>query len=225
MSGDVAPRWSMLRIRREDLGELKLFDKGGEGTLYRAPRFVGPFGQPVLYKEYRPGHGEIDEEVLEQFARFARSLDSPTLAWMYQRTAWPAWIVDDTQNGRREPVGVLIPVVAPGFMVELTRSTGGTRIVPAKFELLLNGSDFLESVGIDISVRQRIQLLKMVAETMAFLHAHSIAVGDFSCKNMLFGLEPHPSCFVIDCDSMSWGGRTALPPGETRSGSSPQGST
>ena len=118
---------------------------------------------------------------------------------MYQRVAWPAWIVDDTQNGRRKPVGVSIPLW-PRLHGGVDPTTGCTRIVPAKFELLLNGSYFLDSVGIDISVRQRIQLLKMVAETMAFLHAHSIAIGDFSCKNMLFGLEPDPSCFVIDCD-------------------------
>ena len=84
-----------------------------------------------------------------------------------------------------------------------------------KFELLLNGRRFLDNVGLAISMRQRLELLAAVADTMAFLHAHSIAVGDFSCTNLLFSLTPRPACFFLDCDSMSWGGRTALPAGET----------
>ena len=86
------------------------------------------------------------------------------------------------------------------------------------------GGHFLEYVGIEISIRQRIQLLSSVAETLAFLHAHSIAVGDFSCKNILFSLRPTPSCFFIDCDSTS-AGRRAVPfrPGRHPNGNCPRG--
>ena len=119
--------------------------------------------------------------------------------------------------------GSLMPLASARFTTQLHRSSGGQRTVPAKLELLLNGRHFLEDVGIHISPRQRIRLLGSVAETVAFLHAHSMAVGDFSCKNILFSLQPAPSCFFIDCDSMWRDGESALPPGETPEWELPRG--
>ena len=223
---EVAPLWSPLHINRDDLGPLEPFDQGGEGVLYSVPSMTGPYGQPLLFKEYRPGtRRDLDDAALERLATFTRSLGSDMLAWLYHRAAWPAWIIhaDASGCGGSQAVGVLMPLASVRFMAALHRSSGGTRIVPAKFELLLNGGHFLESVGIEISMRQRIQLLSSVAETLAFLHARSIAVGDFSCKNMLFALRPTPSCFLIDCDSTSRDGVSALPPGETPEWELPDG--
>ncbi len=126
------------------------------------------------------------------------------------------WIVTaEWSDGNPSDLGVLMPLAPDRFMADLSRPTGGTRRVPAKFELLLNGRRFLENVGLPISMRQKLELLAAVADTMAFLHAHQIIVSDFSCTNLLFSLTPRPSCFFLDCDSMSFGGRAALPPGET----------
>ena len=172
---------------------------------------------PLLYKEYKPGRlRDLDTQTLERFPVFARSLEANSLAWLYERASWPIWIVEDDQaEADRADVGVLMPLATDRFMADLRRPSGGRRRVPAKFELLLNGRRFLDNVGLAISLRQRLELLAAVADTMAFLHAHSIAVGDFSCTNLLFSLTPRPACFFLDCDSMSWGGRTALPAGET----------
>jgi hypothetical protein len=208
----ISPDWRVHRVYRASLGPLEPFDQGGEGTLYRVTGMTGPFGTPILYKEYRSGRvGDLDGATLDRFPVFARSLSETSLGWLYQRASWPAWIVDDSDTA----AGVLIPLAPEVFMTELHRPSGGRRRVPAKFELLLNGRAFLENVGLDISMRQRIQLLVAVAETMAFFHSHAVAVGDFSCKNVLFSLWPRPACYFIDCDSMAWDGRTALPAGET----------
>ncbi|MBO0727776.1 MAG: hypothetical protein J2P57_00870 [Acidimicrobiaceae bacterium] len=220
---DAASRWGSLRVPRSDLGRLDPFDQGGEGVLYRVRGVTGPYRRPMLYKEYRADRASVlDSEALQWLPRFARSLDPNTQAWLYQRAAWPAWVVDDPERSD-QAVGVLMPLAPPRFMIELPRSSGGRRLVPAKFELLLNGSRFLDSLGIDISMPQRIRLLSSVAETLAFLHAHNIAVGDFSCKNLLFSLRPGAASFTIDCDSMSHGGRAALPPGETPEWELPDG--
>jgi hypothetical protein len=210
--------WGTLHVPRRQLGQLEAFDQGGEGVLYRVPALTGPEGRPLLFKEYRPESvAALDTDALERGAQFARSVSEDTFRWLYQRAAWPTWIVDDGGSPLVGPqaVGVLIPEAAPRFMARLPRSAGGSRTVPAKFELLLNGGPFLDRLGIEISLRQRIELLTSVADTLAFLHAHSIAVGDFSCKNILFALRPVPSSFLIDCDSMLWDGSGALPPGET----------
>lgn len=215
--------WSSLHVARSDLARLDPFDQGGEGVLYRVRGMTGPYRRPLLYKEYRADRASVlDSETLEWLPRFARSLDPKTQAWLYQRTAWPAWVVEDPQRSN-PAVGVLMPLAPPRFMIELPRSSGGRRLVPAKFELLLNGNRFLDSLGIDISMPQRIRLLISVAETLAFLHAHNIAVGDFSCKNLLFSLRPGAASFTIDCDSMSHAGRSALPPGETPEWELPDG--
>jgi hypothetical protein len=178
----------------------------------------------VIYKEYRPDRRhEIDVERLERFPRFVRTLTVETLSHLYGRAAWPTWLVEDEAEVGSRPVGVVMPLAPPRFMAELRRSSGGRRLVPAKVELLLNGPDFLRGVGLDISMRQRIQLLSSVAETVAFLHAHSIAVGDFSCKNILFAIDPEPGAFFIDCDSMCWNGAAALPAGETPEWELPEG--
>lgn len=218
MEAPVAPGWESIRMSRGRLGALDLFDSGGEGTLYRVRGLLGPYRRPVLYKEYRPDTAsEIDENALERFPLFARSLAPDTLQWLYRRAAWPAWIITDDlpPSGTGRATGVIMPLAPPRFMAELRRSSGGTRLVPAKFELLLNGRNFLDRVGIGISLSQRLQLLTSVAESLSFLHAHSIAVGDFSCKNLLFSINPRPSCYLIDCDSMAWNGHAAMPLGET----------
>ena len=212
-----SPPWQSLRFPRDSLGPRREFDEGGEGTLYQVRGVVGPFGLPLLYKEYKPGRlRDLDTQTLERFPLFARSLEANSLAWLYERASWPIWIVEDDQaEADRADVGVLMPLATDRFMADLRRPSGGRRRVPAKFELLLNGRRFLDNVGLAISLRQRLELLAAVADTMAFLHAHSIVVGDFSCTNLLFSLTPRPACFFLDCDSMSWGGRTALPAGET----------
>jgi hypothetical protein len=218
LSAEVAPPWDAIRLPRDALGALRPFDSGGEGMVYQVKGLTGPYRRPALYKEYRPAAlAALDEAALERFPTFARTLDPTTLAWLFGRAAWPAWIVDgpDSASGRDRVLGVVMTLAPPRFMIDLPRSSGGRRRVPAKFELLLNGKSFLDAVGIEISMREQIQLLLAVAETLAFVHSHSIAVGDFSCKNMLFSLRPSPAAFLIDCDSMSWGGRSALAPGQT----------
>ena len=225
MDGGLVPDWGSLHINRGDLGGLDMFDQGGEGFLFRVSRITGPHRQPLAFKEYRPGTvNAVNAEVLERLALLARSLGRGTLAWLYERAAWPGWIIDDLHAGAgHRVVGVLMPLASARFTTHLHRSSGGQRTVPAKLELLLNGRHFLEDVGIHISPRQRIRLLGSVAETVAFLHAHSMAVGDFSCKNILFSLQPAPSCFFIDCDSMWRDGESALPPGETPEWELPRG--
>ncbi len=217
-SGALAD-WSSTRLGRRALGELEPFDEGGEGSIFQLHSSLGPSRLPALYKEYKLAtRRQLDRGVLQEFVDFVRSLPPSRAAWLYERAAWPTWIVED--DGAEEAdlasvTGIVIPHAPSFFVTNLQSPTGGHMRVPAKFELLLNGKDFLESVGVEISMRQRLEVLAAAAETMSFFHSQGFSVGDFSCKNILFSLNPRPSCFFIDCDSMLIGGRSALPPGET----------
>jgi hypothetical protein len=51
--------------------------------------------------------------------------------------------------------------------------------------------------------------------SFAVLHAHSIAVGDLSPKNLLFSLGHTPKAYFVDCDAMTLSGKTVLPQLET----------
>jgi hypothetical protein len=200
-------------VSRSALGHLELLDRGGEGTVYRLRG--GPAGRGLVFKEYRNDRrDDIDSETLSRFPRLVRSLDRTTASWLFQRAACPTWLVSG-DGSSSSPVGLLMPEASARFNVELLRSSGGTRPALAKMELLLNGEEFLRRVGLHVGIRARLRLATSVAETMVFLHAQGIVVGDFSCKNVLFSLRPRPSCLFLDCDSMVWGGRRALPGGET----------
>jgi hypothetical protein len=192
-----------------------MIGRGGEGTVFRVEGICDRYGNPLAFKQYHASViRSIDVEVLEHFATFGRSLAAPTAGWLHRRAAWPTWLVEDRRNSRR-PLGLLMPLAGAEFNVDLHRSAGGSMRVPARMELLLNGEEFGQRVGLRVTPRQRMQLLLDLAETLSFLHTSGFAVGDFSCKNLLFRLDPKPTCLMLDCDSMFWSGRTALPPGET----------
>ena len=217
-SGRMLP-WSASSVARETLQIGEPFDRGGEGLLFRlsTPQHAGP---ALLYKEYHPDRRELLRvDPLLQMSRFARDVDVSTREWLYERSAWPTWIVEE---GPR-PTGVIIPLAPHRYMTDVRTSAGGRRSVPAKMELLLNGEDFLRSVGLSVSPRQRLELLLSAAETLAFFHAHRMFVGDFSCKNILFSLGSPAEAFFIDCDSISWNGESALPTGETPEWELPNG--
>jgi DNA-binding helix-hairpin-helix protein with protein kinase domain len=82
-------------------------------------------------------------------------------------------------------------------------------------EFLLNPDEYLRRIGLSADDGQRLLLLKDLAGILTALHDHGITVGDLSPKNILFRLDVWPRCFLIDCDSMRFKGRDALPQMET----------
>ena len=75
----------------------------------------------------------------------------------------------------------------------------------------MNHPSVLAARGITLDDVQRFTLLREVASGLAFLHKHSVCVGDISPKNLLFSLTPHEAVYFIDCDAMSINGVSALP--------------
>lgn len=165
---------------------------------------------PIAYKEYSAASlREADFAVLEAMVDFIPSLDPPVGRWLAERSAWPAAIVEE--SGR--PRGFLMRQVPDDFMLELAIAPGQPRV--AGFQYLLNERQYVERIGVTISDRQRLLLLKDLADLLDRLHALDVAVGDLSANNLLFTLTPRPACFFIDCDAMRLRGRSVLDQAET----------
>ena len=199
-------------LDRSSLGSLKLLGSGGQGSVYHAPGVRINFAAAVAFKEYKPEwRASVDFGALEAMTEFLgrRSFDEGTE--LVARVAWPAKLVAD----HGAPVGFLMPEVPADFRTSLRLPSGATEQRLADLQLLLNPEAYLARVGLAVSERDRYLLGAEVAESLAILHGHGIAVGDLSPKNILFSLTPNPRCFFVDADAMRLSGRGALPQAET----------
>ncbi|MER5889221.1 hypothetical protein ABT160_35805 [Streptomyces sp. NPDC001941] len=192
---------------------------GGQGTVYAVPRLRINREWEVAYKEYRrPALAALDADVLDGLVALLPSLDFESGRWLGEHTAWPAAVV--RENGRT--VGFLMRTAPDAFRREMAFDPGVRRV--AGLEFLLNSPAYVKrALGTDPSPRQRVRLLANLARLLAELHDLDIAVGDLSPKNVLFALEPSPRCFLMDCDSVRFRGRSALPQVQTPGWSLPQG--
>ena len=197
---------------RVQLGPLTLLGQGGQGAVYHAPRARISYAAAVAYKEYKPAErAKVDFGALEAMTAFlgARTFDEGSR--LVERVAWPAQVVTE----RGSPVGFLMAEVPADFGISLALPSGARQQALATIQLLLNPGAYLARRGIGCSERDRYLLLVSIAETLALLHGHGIAVGDLSPKNILFALAPGPHCFFVDADAMRLAGRSALPQAET----------
>ncbi len=211
-------------VQRADLHGFKPLDEGGEGSVFVCDAPVGDqalsSARTVVYKEYKETkRASIDAEALGQLVRLPVELESEDTALLSSLAAWPTHSV--LTEG--VSVGVLMPHVPATYYLRTERTDGSVETILAKFELLLNGDDFLRRMGIHLTDLDRLELLSSVAATLDFFHQRDIVVGDFSCRNLLFSVGPPASCYFIDCDSMQLHGRSTLPIGETPEWELPSG--
>ncbi|MEV4371398.1 hypothetical protein AB0J71_30300 [Nonomuraea sp. NPDC049637] len=162
-------------------------------------------GRPgVAYKEIdydvRPG---LDVAVLAAMTQLTGRLSSSDAAWLEERAAWPAELVEE--NGA--VVGFLMRTVPQRFFRETPGPSGAVRRLATLDRLFGQEQE-------DVTDRDRLLILADLADTLARLHATGVVAGDLSPKNVLFTTEPRPGCFLIGCDAMGLGGARALPPVE-----------
>ncbi|MFI9594711.1 hypothetical protein [Nonomuraea sp. NPDC052265] len=196
---------------RADLVLGRRLGQGGQGTVHEVPgrRINGQWD--VAYKEYDPAVlPHLDAGVLTEMAGLIGRLPGWDAAWLCDKTAWPAEVVESGGEVR----GFLMRSVPHRFSVGL-RTLSGTERRPATMEFLLNDDAYVGGIGLRISDRDRLLLLADLADTLARLHAMDIVVGDLSPKNLLFATEGSPECFLIGCDAMRLAGAEALPQMET----------
>lgn len=198
---------SVREVDVASLGPLERIAGGGQGLVYRLRDTPdGP-----VYKEYLPRVvDDLDVDALRAFVRFADDLDDEDRATLLGVVAWPEVVV------RRDGVvrGFLMRQVPPEFSTEL-RFGGAESEVLATAQFLLNPPEYLNSVGLRVTQRFRMEFLTDTAKALTLLHGLDIVVGDFSPNNLLFSLHSTPRCFFVDSDSMRLGEYSVLPQGET----------
>ncbi|MFJ8206966.1 hypothetical protein [Micromonospora chalcea] len=199
--------------RIEDLSIRGEIATGGQGTVHalRSGRLV--------FKEYRPSTvPTVDVNVLQRLVSFYEEAPAEVRAWLNARTAWPVGVV----TGPGGPIGFLMPLAPERFFTTL-RTASGERRIALRLEHLLNPPEYLWRVGIEVSDRERLLVLRDLARTMDGLHHHDIAVGDLSPRNVLVDTGHEPRCFLLDCDSVRFRGMSVAPQVETPDWTLPAG--
>ncbi|GAB2722838.1 LppU/SCO3897 family protein [Kitasatospora kifunensis] len=191
--------------------------QGGQGSIYPVTNqtiTVADATWEVVYKEYDPALlPDLDVDALTVMVRLRSELDAADGQWLYERTAWPAAVVQRIGHTS----GFLMRAAPDRFHFDyrsLSSTTTRTRRL-ASLEYLLNDDAYVAGIGLSISDRDRLLVVADLAATLTRLHTLGIAVGDLSPKNLLFSTAPQPECFLIDCDAMQLRGATALPQAET----------
>ena len=202
-------------VRVEDLGELVAVSRaGGQGRVYR-PRFApASLGlDRVVVKLYRRAPPPGAARVLGDMVAWGRSLPPDQRAWLHALTAWPLAVV---HRGSRA-AGIVMHDVSGRFAVPFVMPSGRRERVLLTLEHLLGGDGFLElrGLGVRLDTTRRAEIAERVSAGLAFLHRQGIAASDIAPNNLLVALGGATQVCFIDCDSMSFRGRSALPSVQT----------
>ncbi len=202
-------------VRVEDLGHLVPVSRvGGQGRVYRpelAPASLGP--GPVVVKLYRRAPPPGAASVLADMVAWGRSLAPDQRARLHAVTAWPLAVV----HAGPRAAGIVMRDVTGRFAVPFVMPSGRRESVLLTLEHLLGGDGYLElrGLGVRLDTTRRAQVAERVCAGLAFLHRQGIAASDIAPNNLLVAFGGATEVCFIDCDSMAFRGRSALPSVQT----------
>jgi hypothetical protein len=212
-----APTVEPVAVRVEDMGELVPVSRaGGQGRVYRPSRVPASLGpDPLVVKLYRHPPPDGAAGALAEMVFWARALPPDQRAGLRGLAAWPLAIV---WTGDRLG-GIVMRDVSGRFSVPFVMPSGRRERVLLTLEHLLGGDDFLQLRGLRVRLDTvlRARVAERICAGLAFLHRHAIVASDIAPNNLLValgGLDGPEICF-IDCDSMVFHGRQALPAVQT----------
>ncbi|GAB3981450.1 hypothetical protein V1634_06290 [Plantactinospora veratri] len=196
------------------VGEL---GSGGQGRV-RLVEAPGIFPGRLAFKEYDPETiASVRADVLDRLVALRASAGDDLRTLLAERAAWPLAAVRRGAELR----GFLMPPAPPEYTVTLALSGDG-QSRPLAMEFLLNPIEYMARVGLRVSERNRVGLLREFARMLAVLHGDRIVVGDLSPKNVLVTVDP-PRCFLLDCDAVCVDGESVAPQVETPDWRLPEG--
>jgi hypothetical protein len=189
------------------IGDLSPIARGGTGVVYETE----PLGEtPIVFKRFL--HPEvIDPDALRALVHWRRQLEDHERGELDRLTAWPIAVVEEQ--------GVIVGFVMrrlPEMFTQMIRLPSGMqRTVPREAQYLL-APERSARLGVpEVMPSERLELLCVLVETVAFLHEHHVVVCDMSTRNVLWSTNPS-RVFFVDCDSMFLGGvGSPLPPSFT----------
>ena len=203
-------------VRLEELGDLAPIGRpGGQGRVYRpvqAPAALG--AAPLAVKIYRQAPAAATVQSLAEMVQWGSSLEADQRLSLHRVSAWPLAIITNAQA----PVGIAMYDVSRRFEVPFVMPSGRRERVLLSLEHLLGSDGYLQlrGLGVRLDTAMRVQIAERISAALAFLHRHAIVASDIAPNNLLvaFGTDGPEVCF-IDCDSMVFHGRQALPAVET----------
>lgn len=196
-------------IERSDLPtNMEKIGSGGEGVVYKLGK-TSFSSTPCAFKEYKSPNA-VNEKHLEMLVKYITKLGEVAPErrdWLLQKAAWPTHLVRDGEK----IVGIIMPLIPTRFFRFLSPTASSMSKRAAELQYLLNGAAFEQSIGLQVTEKQRYEFLEDFATLLRILHGAGVRVGDISVKNLLFCHDsPGSHVYLLDCDSMSIG--TSLGP-------------
>ena len=163
-----------------------------------------PDEPPLVLKRYHPGVA-VDGVALAALVRWRRELAAPDRARVDRLATWPlAVALADDGTTRRAFVMRRVPgCVHRARPAALGAQPDGDRA--RRSTSWPSPSAFAGCSPTTTSASDRLQVIWMLAETVAFLHRRRIVIGDLSVRNVLCCARPG-RILLVDCDSMTLGG-------------------
>lgn len=210
-------------IELAELGALTPISRtGGQGRVFRpevqqeelAHVQQEELASAIVVKLYRAPPSAMAAVALRQMIVWARGLAAEERRRLHRTAAWPL----ATVTAGEALAGIVMQDVRARFELPFLMPSGRVANVMLQLEHLLGPDDFLRQRGhrIMLDTATRALAAERICAAFAFLHRHAIVVSDVSPSNLLISLAAGgPEASFIDCDSMVFHGRQALPSVET----------
>lgn len=183
-----------MRVKRDDLGQLKELASGGYGKVYDCPQYhLSSDPSPIVFKEFTV---EVAQQAraAENAVIFRELLDPADRADLDRCTVWPLALVVDQAGS---VVGLLMHRIGQEFFFDSTL-TGKKEL--RDLQWLIATPTQLAANGLpDFDETDRLALLAQLVYDVARLHKQNWVYGDLSQGNAAFAANP-PRMILLDCD-------------------------
>jgi len=184
-------------VSSAELGMLTEFARGGIGSVSTIATDLGaPSGRLVAKLFDQPE--KIGWRALYRMVGWRRELLEAERRRLDRVTVWPLSVITRSDDA----VGFVMQHVPSRFEDEVRLPSGLYRPVLREAQYLLGATARIQRLGLrDATPRARTEIVWSLAETLGFLHARGIVVGDLSARNVLWSTDPS-AVLLVDCDSM-----------------------
>ncbi len=195
--GVVLPR----RLELAALGSTTPIARGGAGSVEAVAPAPVLGSEPLVLKRYHEP-GQVDRAVLERLVEWRRELAPAERARLDRLAVWPlALVVEDERL-----VGFVMRRVPDAYVASVRVPSGARRRVLREAQYLLAAPERMRALHVaDPPDAVRLELVRALADAIAFLHQRRVVIGDLSTRNVLWSAELE-RVLLVDCDAVMLGG-------------------
>ena len=196
-------------VHEDELGARHEIGSGGTANVFALKSYMLAHipEQKWVYKKFKPTHRPVSLYGMRALVKLIESLEPKRRDLFDRAFNWPERAVVDDGDGAS---GVVLPLIAEEYFVDLRLSDGTVKRKPAEAQFLLSDRDYCATVGLPYpDEEQRRQLCRSLCYAIALLHRADVVYGDLSARNILFRLHPRPAVKLVDCDAVRVSGAAA----------------